>query len=459
MNLRYIELEYQPTPSQVLRACRDLSWPVLLESARYHAQRGRYSYFSAEPVKRWILDKVEFGDDPFLEFRSAIQEFETSLLPQLPPFQGGLIGLLGYELGHCWERLPEVARDDFCTPAVAVGLYDWLICWDHLLNKTWLLVHEDASRLKNRPGLEQRLAQINALVDSDEIAGEEVKLTQADHCFTSNVQSSVTEQKYLESVQKVIEYIRAGDIYQANLSRKLQYQFEGTSHQLYDAVCHSNPAPFAAYFKPAEEWAMISASPEQFLQVENRHVITRPIKGTRPRWDAQDTDLMQGLALQTAEKDRAENTMIVDLMRNDLSKVCKLGSVKVPRWCELESFEKVHHLVSEVTGELNDDADIWDLLAATFPGGSITGAPKIRAMEIISELEQTARGHYCGSLFAAGFDGSLQSSILIRTLILKNGSVQCPVGGGIVADSIPDNEYTETEHKAAGLLVSKNRSG
>ena len=458
MNLRSIELDHRLTPSEVLRACREFSWPVLLESARYHPERGRYSYFSADPVKTWTLEKVEFGDDPFCEMRDVIQEFKTSRLPQLPPFQGGLIGLLGYELGHCWERLPEVPRDEFCTPALSVGLYDWLICWDHKLNKTWLLVHEDNSLLVGRLGLEQRLAQINSCLVADENEEQEPNLTQADHFGPNKVESSFSEQDYLEAVQKVIEYIRAGDIYQANLSRKLQYPYQGTSRQLYEAVRHSNPAPFAAYFEPSKEWAMISASPEQFLQVEHKHVVTRPIKGTRPRWKAKDTDLMQGLALQAAEKDRAENTMIVDLMRNDLSKVCKLGSVQVPRWCELESFERVHHLVSEVTGELNEDVDIWDLLAATFPGGSITGAPKIRAMEIISELEQTARGHYCGSLFAAGFDGSLQSSILIRTLVLKNGYAQCPVGGGIVADSIPENEYTETEHKAAGLLASKFNS-
>ncbi len=458
MNPRCIELDHRLTPSEVLRACRDFSWPVLLESARYHPERGRYSYFSADPVKTWTLEEVKFGDDPFLELRSALKQFKSSQLPQLPPFQGGLIGLLGYELGHCWERLPEVPRDEFCTPALAVGLYDWLICWDHKLNKTWLLVHEDNSLLAGRARLEQRLEQINSCLVADGNLERELKSVRSNDLSSHKVESSFTEQDYLKSVQKVIEYIRAGDIYQANLSRKLQYPFQGTSRQLYDTVRHSNPAPFAAYFEPSEDWAMISASPEQFLQVENKHVVTRPIKGTRPRWKAKDTDLMQGLALQAAEKDRAENTMIVDLMRNDLSKVCKLGSVKVPRWCELESFERVHHLVSEVTGELNEDADIWDLLAATFPGGSITGAPKIRAMEIISELEQTARGHYCGSLFAAGFDGMLQSSILIRSLILKNGNVQCPVGGGIVADSIPENEYTETEHTAAGLLASKFNS-
>ncbi len=455
MKPRCIELDHRLTPCEVLRACREFSWPVLLESARYHPERGRYSYFSADPVKTWILDEAKFGDDPFRDLRVTMKSFKTSRLPQLPPFQGGAIGLLGYELGHCWEELPRVPRDQFCTPALSVGLYDWLVCWDHKLNKTWLLVQEDHPLSAKRAGLEQRLEQINSCLVAEGETEQELPSTRVESTAPFNVESSFAEQEYWEAVQKVIEYIRAGDIYQANLSRKLQYPYQGTSRQLYDAVRHSNPAPFAAYFEPSPKWAMISASPEQFLQVEQKRVLTRPIKGTRPRWKANDTDLMQRLALQAAEKDRAENTMIVDLMRNDLSKVCKTGSVKVPRWCELESFERVHHLVSEVVGELDEDADIWDLLAATFPGGSITGAPKIRAMEIISELEQTARGHYCGSLFAAGFDGSLQSSILIRTLVLKNGYVQCPVGGGIVADSTPENEYTETEHKAAGLLISR----
>ena len=454
MNSRYVELDYRLTPTDLLKACRDLSWPVLLESARYHLQRGRYSYFSADPVQTWTLEKTELGDEPFLELREALHNYSTTLLPDLPPFQGGIIGLLGYELGHCWEQLPEVPSDNFYTPALAVGLYDWLICWDHKQNKAWLLVQEDASHLQSRPSLEQRHEQINNCLSSTGTSAKPRQSPLTDDTAAPKTASNVTQSEHLEAVRKVIDYIRAGDIYQANLSRKLEYRFEGTPLELYDAVRHTNPAPFAAYFQPSDQWAMISASPEQFLQVNNQQVVTRPIKGTRPRWQAQDTDLLQGIALQAAEKDRAENTMIVDLMRNDLSKVCKIGSVKVPRWCELESFEKVHHLVSEVTGVLNDQADLWDLLAAAFPGGSITGAPKIRAMEIISELEQTARGHYCGSLIAAGFDGSLQSSILIRSLIWKDGLVQCPVGGGIVADSIPENEYTETEHKAAGLVVN-----
>ncbi len=455
MSGRYVELDHHLTPCEVLEASRELSWPVLLESARYHPERGRYSYFSADPVKTWIREEATYGDDPFLEMRETLQEFNSASLPHLPPFQGGLIGLLGYELGHCWEQLSEVPRDDFCTPALVAGLYDWVICWDHKLDKVWLIVREAPALLPGRPRLEERLAQLNSCLVADDNRKQEIESAQAELLPPDRAESSFTRQQYLEAVRKVIEYIRAGDIYQANLSRKLIYSYSGTPYQLYEAVRRSNPAPFAACFKPSDQWAMISASPEQFLQVENGRVVTRPIKGTRPRWKAKDTDLMQALALQAAEKDRAENTMIVDLMRNDLSKVCKLGSVRVPRWCELESFERVHHLVSEVTGELSEGKDIWDLFAATFPGGSITGAPKIRAMEIISELEQIARGHYCGSLFAAGFNGTLQSSILIRSLILKNGRVQCPVGGGIVADSIPENEYTETEHKAAGLLVVK----
>lgn len=436
----------------------DLPWPVLLDSARFHAERGRYSYFSAAPLQTWELPRAEYGGEPFRELRRALRETQPEKpLEHGPPFQGGIIGLLSYELGHCWERLPQVPADDFTTPPLVAGLYEWCLVRDHLRNETSLITPVNPRNKQRLPAhwrdlLERIEESLNPSVNPLENSEDET-LASSPHSLSADFTADgITRADYMQQVARVVEYIRAGDIYQANLSRKLQYRWSGSPWELYREIRRINPAPFAAYFRPSADWAVVSASPEQFLQVDADRVVTRPIKGTRRRWPAGELDLLQGAELQASEKDRAENTMIVDLLRNDLSRVCRIGSVQVPRWCELESFEKVHHLVSEVTGQLRAEADVWDLLAATFPGGSITGAPKIRAMEIISELEQSARGAYCGSLIAAGWWGSLQSSILIRTLTWKQGWVQCPVGGGIVADSQPAEEYTETVHKSAGLI-------
>ncbi|MCG6157751.1 aminodeoxychorismate synthase component I [Rubinisphaera margarita] len=446
--LEITPLPNAPQPSTVLNAFADEPWPVLLESARVDPLRGRYSFFSADPVRTWVVDDVQHGDDPFAEIRPLARELQRPSSSNDVPYTPGFIGLLSYELGHAWEKLPRVPRDEFTTPALAVGLYSWGICWDHQDNRCWLMRDRSLEHHEGDPRWKRLLGRI-----------EETQAVTPESAVENANRSKIVKtpdaerQRFLTAVRRVTEYIEAGDIYQANLSRKIEYDFSGSPMELYSRIRTTNPAPFAAFFQPQPEWALISASPEQFLHVRGREVSTRPIKGTRPRWTAGDLDLLQAFDLQTSEKDRAENTMIVDLLRNDLSRVCQRGTVKVPRWCELETFSRVHHLVSEVTGTLREDADLWDLFAATFPGGSITGAPKIRAMEIISELEQSTRGCYCGSLFIAGLDGSLQSSILIRTLTWKAGRVQVPVGGGIVADSIPENEFAETVHKSAGLIV------
>jgi para-aminobenzoate synthetase component 1 len=271
---------------------------------------------------------------------------------------------------------------------------------------------------------------------------------------TSEIFSDFTRDEYIAAVGRVIEYIRAGDIFQANLSQRLMAPWRGTAAQLYSHVRRQNPAPFCGLLK-TDEFSIVSASPERFLKVDrNRHVETRPIKGTRRRPRSPIADLYAGTELATSEKDRAENVMIVDLLRNDISRSCHAGSVRVTGLCEIERFETVLHLVSTVVGTLRDDRDVWDLMAGCFPGGSITGAPKIRAMQIIAELEPTVRGAYCGSLFILGPCGDFDSSILIRTFTLKDGWVQFPVGGGIVADSDPLDEYRETLHKASGMIRS-----
>lgn len=265
------------------------------------------------------------------------------------------------------------------------------------------------------------------------------------------VTANFSQETYLAAIQRMIEYIYAGDIFQANLSQRLLSPTNEAPLEIYLRLRVSNPAPFAGYLEYAD-WAILSSSPERFIEVEGDVVKTRPIKGTRQRRGEPQLDLLRQDELRESLKDHAENVMIVDLLRNDLSRVCRPGSIHVPELCTVETFETVSHLVSEVVGKLEQGRDFWDVLAATFPGGSITGAPKVRAMQIISEMEQVARGPYCGSLFYCGFDGRADSNILIRTMTYRGGWLQFPVGGGIVAPSQPTAEYEETLHKAQGML-------
>jgi para-aminobenzoate synthetase component 1 len=263
--------------------------------------------------------------------------------------------------------------------------------------------------------------------------------------------SSFSEAQYLAAVARAIEYIRAGDVFQVNLAQRLLYPAADDAISLYLRLRQRNPATFAGYFDLGD-FQIASASPERFLQVRGREVEARPIKGTRRRSRWPEADLFAGSELRESEKDRAENVMIVDLLRNDLSRCCDPESVQVTQLCGLEIYEYVQHLVSVVRGRLRPGATPLDLVRGAFPGGSVTGAPKVRAMEIIAELEPTARGAYCGSLAYLGFDGTLDASILIRTITAGRGWWQFPVGGGIVAQSDPRREYEETWHKAEGML-------
>jgi para-aminobenzoate synthetase component 1 len=270
------------------------------------------------------------------------------------------------------------------------------------------------------------------------------------------ITSNFSKDGYLAAVQRVIDYIRDGDVFQVNLSQRLMAPALDDSVSLYRRLRSCNPATFAGYFDLGE-FQIVSASPERFLQVLDREVESRPIKGTRPRTGDPAADREAEADLLASEKDRAENVMIVDLLRNDLSRVCTAESVRVGRLCGVEAYRHVLHLVSSVRGRLREECSPIDLIRAAFPGGSITGAPKVRAMEIIAELEPTARGAYCGSLGYLGFDGAMDLSILIRTITAGRGWLQFPVGGGIVAQSSPEKEYEETWHKAEGLLQALNQ--
>lgn len=442
-------------------------WPslLLLDSASTTSPRGRYSFLTADP-QAWVTQaSAKYGTDPFAVFRAMMTDFPIAVVKELPPFQGGMAGLMGYELGHAWERLPSAGIDEFQLPVLAAGRYDWVLAWDHHQRRAWWIVQSwpksDAVTETERQTaadyrlrtLQRRLANPPSTVDETHTGAWSREQLVAAHRVMEHppVWSNFSRDGYLHALQRIIDYIYAGDIFQANLSQRLLTPALCGPIALYERLRKSNPAPFAGLFLH-DDWAVISASPERFLHVEEGRVVTRPIKGTRRRSAAPEADLFSKDELRESEKDQAENVMIVDLLRNDLSRVCEPGSVRVPLLCEVETYATVQHLVSEISGALRPGVTVWDLFAATFPGGSISGAPKVRAMEIIAELEPTARGPYTGSLFYATTPDQADSNLLIRTFVQRHGWLQCCVGGGIVAQSDPETEYAETWHKAAGML-------
>ncbi len=421
---------------------------ALLDSAAEAGGRGRYSYIAADPFK--VITAGGDAPDPFAALSDALKPFGFQNDPGLPPFQGGAVGYLGYELGRHLERLPPSRNIGLDVPDMVFGLYDTIAAFDGETHKAWVIAVDVASRA-SRPAPEARAEIMAARIAAQPMA---IPLSWSP---AGTWTAELTREAFEENVTRAIAYINAGDIFQANLTLRLLADMpQGLdAFGLYKRLRALSPAPFAAYLNTAKGMAIASASPERFLRLTlDGQVSTRPIKGTRPRGRTPDEDRALARELVASEKDRAENLMIVDLLRNDLSRVSRLGSVEVGDLAVLESFANVHHLVSEVRGTLFPNLGPVDLLRATFPGGSITGAPKIRAMEIINELEPARRGPYCGAIAWIGFDGAMDSSIVIRTLVIKDGMVAAQAGGGIVADSDPAAEYHEAMDKAWPLLQS-----
>lgn len=465
-------LEITPAPSvpDVLTRFINEQGLVLFESARRHERLGRYSFLAAEPLRISQMLTPTFGSDPFAEVREWSHNFTAITHPDLPPFQGGFAGLLCYDLGRCWEQLQQPPHDEFQIPACVIGLYDWVIAWDHLADRCWIIAHGFSASEGPAAGVDRQKQQARAtlsriaervLISPPAVQtvftaaadGPAIETEQFPFDQTSKIKSNFSAGMYQETVQKVMDYIVEGDIFQANLSQRLNCEADATIEEIYLSLREHNSAPFAGIIQH-DDWAVLSSSPERFVQKSGNRVWTRPIKGTRQRRTVPEADLYTRDELRESRKDQAENVMIVDLLRNDLSRVCRPGTIRVPELCSIETYETVTHLVSEVAGELRADVSFWDVMQATFPGGSITGAPKIRAMEIITELERVARGPYCGSLFYCGFDGTADSNILIRTLTKRGRKIYFPVGGGIVAQSNPQSEYVETLHKAAGMRAA-----
>ncbi len=437
-------------------AVKHMPYSLLLDSSDRKHKSSRYSFVMCNPIEtiealegkitvtNWE-QKLSMSGDPFILLQSRIKSWveEVSHIPNMPPFQGGAAGLFGYDLGRYLEELPAIAASGGNVPDMAVGIYDQVLAHDHLLKKSYIFTHA-----RNE---QEAVSKRDFLIDmlSQNIKAPDYQAVEL------NWRSNFDKESYKAQVQKVIDYIYDGDIFQANLAQRfdadLPEDFDPFIHYLH--MRELNPAPFCAYMNIGNI-KIASSSPERFITVRDKNVETCPIKGTRPHISDFRQDRAYKKELQSSEKDRAENTMIVDLMRNDLSKVCDEHSVDVSGLCELETFASVHHLVSTIRAKLVHDKNALDLLRACFPGGSVTGAPKIRAMEIIEELEPSRRTAYCGCLGYIGFDDYMDMNILIRTLIYEGGRVSLQTGGGIVADSNPLEEYQETLDKAQAIINS-----
>jgi para-aminobenzoate synthetase component 1 len=457
-------LDGPPNPVAVFQGLGSLPHIVFFDSAMRHPVLGRYSFVAADPVE-WLVVPAD-GRDGLRQLAARMQSMPVGLRADLPPFQGGWAGLFSYELARSLEKTPAAKLDEFKLPALAAGLYDVVFAFDHQQNAGWIVsqgfpasdIDERRVRARERldvfRGLFTSRSASRAPNRQIDFAARLPKSSLANQFPTAALESLTSNfsgEAYRQAIQRAIDYIHAGDVFQVNLSQRLLHPAQSTAIELYLRLRERNPAPFAGYLDGGG-WQIASASPERFIKVENERVETRPIKGTRGRARHPVADLFSGEDLRASDKDRAENVMIVDLLRNDLSRTCRAESVCVSQLCGLETYEYVQHLVSVVEGRIRADRTPLDVLRTCFPGGSVTGAPKIRAMEIIAELEPTARGPYCGSLGYIGCGGSLDTSILIRTITNSQGWWQLPVGGGIVAQSDPRIEYEETWHKAAGML-------
>ncbi|KFE51384.1 aminodeoxychorismate synthase component I [Pseudomonas syringae] len=435
-----VPLPYCPNPADYFSRLRHAPGAVLLDSGRPIAERGRFDVLSAWTLEQLQPEPQESGAAFLTRCRASLARLGNAQLPagcELP-FAGGLLGYLGYDFGRRLEPLPSGAIDDLQLPDARLGLYAWAVITDHLLGTTQLMCHPSVDEIE-----QQRLLALFTAEPATE---------QPAFRLTSSFKADLTPEDYRAAFARIQSYIQAGDCYQVNFAQRFQAGFQGDPWAAYCALREACPTPFSGYMALPDGAAILSLSPERFVKVSQRQVETRPIKGTRPRGRDSAEDAAFAAELLASPKDRAENLMIVDLLRNDLGRSCRIGSVKVPELFSLESYPNVHHLVSSVTGELAADHDALDLIAGSFPGGSITGAPKIRAMQIIDELEPTRRALYCGSLLYLDVRGEMDSSIAIRSLLIKDGTVSCWGGGGIVADSECEAEYQETFTKVRVLL-------
>jgi para-aminobenzoate synthetase component 1 len=433
MSFYSVELPYRTDAAHYYAALADLPWTVWLDSGGM----ARYDILSAAPQRTLVLNDEVAQSDPFAMLR---RELGGKVAPiNNVPFAGGALGYWGYDLARRMNTLPNIAQDDKRLPDMAIGIYDWALVLDHRLQTARLVSHQRFAETA------ELLPQILHRLQSD------TQLPPDTFRVQGKITSNFTPDSYASAYAAVQNYLQAGDCYQINLAQRFSAAASGNALGAYLTLRRLSPAPYSAVLNLPQA-RILCASPERFLRVKNGNVETRPIKGTRPRSSDTQRDNRLADELRNHPKDRAENLMIVDLLRNDLGKSCAPGSVRVPKLFEVESFANVHHLVSTVEGKLAEGRDALHVLRDCFPGGSVTGAPKLRAMQIIEQLEPHRRGIYCGAIGYVGFDGNMDSNIVIRTLVYTSEEIRCWAGGGIVADSEVAAEYQETLDKASNML-------
>ncbi len=439
-------LPYRADPALYFEPLHREPGAVLFDSGRPVADRGRYDILSAWPVLSVQPQEQESGQAFFERLREGMLELGGARLPEGAdlPFAGGWMGYLAYEFGRRLESAHESERRDGEFPDAMLGLYDWALITDHAERTSQLVLHPTCD-----PDKRQRLIRL-----FESVAGSDAPADAAPSRFAldGNFRPTIDRDTYRRAIERIHDYIRAGDCYQVNYTQRFEAGYRGDPWGAYCALRAACATPFAGYVNLGGDEAILSLSPERFIRLHGRMIETRPIKGTRPRGRTPDEDARNARELCESTKDRAENVMIIDLLRNDIGRSSRIGSVHVPELFSLESYPNVHHLVSCVRAELAEGLDAFDLLAGSFPGGSITGAPKIRAMQIIDELEPHPRSLYCGSLLYVDVRGEMDSSITIRSLLARDGRIRCWGGGGIVMDSDWEEEYQESLDKVGVLL-------
>ncbi|MBI4267292.1 MAG: aminodeoxychorismate synthase component I [Chloroflexi bacterium] len=464
-----IEFDTSLSPSGAFKLLCDKPFSFFLDSGMDPHKLGRYSFIGSDPFlvmssRGDAITLNRHGDlsrvtgNPFDMLGDLLETYHLDARLSPVPFIGGAVGYLSYDLCHFIERLPRKAVDDLNFPECYFGFYDLVIAFDNLEGKAYIVStgFPELEETKRIARANERLHEIKAkLLEAGVCQREAQGKAVSSSVKQAPLRGGFTHQEYVAAVEKCRQYIIDGDIFEVNLSQRFEAELMGTPYELYQCLRQINPAPFAC-FLGFDDISVVSASPERFLRLQGDRVETRPIKGTRPRGKTPSGDEALAKALLTSPKDRAENMMIVDLERNDLGRVCLFGTVKVTELAVLETFPTVFHLTSTVVGQLKDGKNAIDLLKATFPGGSITGAPKVRAMEIIDELEPTRRSVYTGSIGYLSFNGDIDLNIAIRTFLVKGRKVYFQAGGAVVYDSVPEAEYQETLDKATALIDALN---
>jgi len=420
----------------------------LLESVVGGERLGRYSFLGLG-VDTVTEHRVESGSDVFASVSSKLRTESVARVPGLPRFVGGAVGYVGYEAAAAFERVPRHSVDAQRLPDLSFMFTDVVIAFDHVRRVMQIIApaRSGADPSRSYDDAIRRIDKVVATLESRDLS---VPLGSVDDVAPVELAAHTTREEFCEAVRTAKEHILAGDIFQVVLSQRFSATYEGDGLDLYRVLRAVNPSPYMFYLRTPEV-TLVGSSPEPLVRVEDEDVMTRPLAGTRPRGEGAVEDARLREELLADAKERAEHVMLVDLGRNDLGRVCRPGTIQVSQLMEVENYSHVMHIVSTVDGKLEEGKDAFDALEATFPAGTVSGAPKIRAMEIIRDLEPMARGPYAGTVGYVGYDGAMDMCITIRTLVIADGTVAIQSGAGIVADSDPDREFEETLHKARAL--------